>query len=182
MRLRRHKTKIIIALAALALFVGSGYLMSDDVFFRRLVRSHQLTTPEEVFAFIGRNTFNPPDDMPAINGLTPRYMLTERKYLYCDEGAILMLTIVQRIGYQTRLVDLIGDDNISHHTILEVLENGAWKTYDTTYRTAGASYEQSARNFRPRPSYRTHPGLYGWVIQRNFYLKHLALWLRRIPG
>lgn len=183
MRLRRHKTKIIIALAALALFVGSGYLMSDDLFFARLIRSNNITTPEEAFAFVGRNTYNPPSDMPAIYGLTPRYMLTQRKYLYCDEGAILMATIVHKMGYETRLVDLVGvDDGISHHTILEVRQNGSWKTYDTTYKTAGAPYEQSAKNFRAQPSYRAYPRLYNWVIHHNFYLKHLALWLRGVPG
>lgn len=166
----------------LFLFAGSGHLLSDDLFFNRLIRSNHITTPEEAFAFVGSNTYPPPKGLVPIPGLTPRYMLTHRKFLYCDEGAIVMATIVHELGYDTRLVDLVGDDNVSHHTILEVRQGGSWKTYDTLQNLQGITYQESARTFRARPAYRAYPRPYNWVVQNNFYLKHLALRLRGVPG
>lgn len=181
---RQHKSKVILILGFVVVFVASGYLMSDDLFFRRLIRANRISTPEEAFIFVqSRTIFPPPTEMENIAGLTPRYMLTERKYLTCDESAMLLATIDHALGYETRLVDLIGNDNISHHTILEVRQNGTWKTYDAAYNLAGAPYEQSAKEFPfSHPSYRAFPKPYNWVIQHNFYLKHVALWLRGVPG
>lgn len=119
---------------------------------------------------------------------TPRNMLIEQKYLYCDQSAILMATIVGELGYETRLVDLQGDDGVSYHTILEVKQNGLWKTYDIVYKLQGASYPESARiyetgqHYNARPVYRSYPRFYNQLVQSNFYLKHLALGLRRLPG
>jgi hypothetical protein len=184
MFLKRHKLKVIFAVGLFVVFVVGGYLLSDDLFFKRLIRSNRITTPEEAFAFVeSQVVYPPPPEMKTISGLTPRYMLTQRKYLWCDEGAILLATINHELGYETRLVDLVGDDEMSHPTILEVRQNGAWKSYDTAYNMAGASYEQSAKYYRfSRPVYRAYPTTYNWIIQNNFYLKHLALWLRGVPG
>jgi hypothetical protein len=180
---KRHKAKVIFVLGFIVIFVVSGYLMSDDLFFKQLIRSNHVTTPEEAFVFVGSNViYPPPKDMKPIFGLTPRYTLTQRKYLWCDEGAMLLATINHELGYETRLVDLMGDDDISHHTILEVRQNGGWKTYDTAYNLEGATYEQSARYYHARPVYRAYPKPYNWLIQHNFYLKRLALWLRGVPG
>jgi hypothetical protein len=113
-------------------------------------------------------------------------MLTQRKHLWCDEGAILLATIGHELGYETRLVDLRGDDDISHHTILEIYENGRWETYDTFQNLRGVTYQQSADGVRLQqrvhPYYRQYPRFYNWLVQNNFYLKHLALRLRGIPG
>jgi hypothetical protein len=183
MLLKKHKSKLIFALVFVLVFLVSGYLMSDDLFFRRLIRDNRITTPEQAFAFVESNVvYPPPKHMKAINGLTPRYMLTQRKYLYCDEGAMLLATIDHALGYETRLVDLVGDDDISHHTILEVRQDGRWKTYDTAYNLEGAPYVESARYYHARPFYRPYPKPYNWIIQHNFYVKHLALWLRGIPS
>ena len=127
--LRKHKSKLIFALVSVLVFLASGYLMSDDLFFRRLIRDNRITAPEQAFAFVESNVvYPPPKHMKTINGLTPRYMLTQRKYLYCEEGAMLLATMDRALGYETRLVDLVGDDDISHHTILEVRQDGRWKT------------------------------------------------------
>jgi len=163
-------------------FVVSGYLLSDDLFFNRLIRSNGIDTPEEAFAFVVGNTRPAPEGLPPVRGLTPRYMLTQRKYLYCDESAMVMATIVHELGYDTRLVDLIGDDGLSHHTILEVRQGGSWKTYDTLQNIQGATYQECATFHLSRPAHRPYPRPYNWVIQNNFYLKHLALWLRGVPG
>jgi len=123
---------------------------------------------------------------PVTPGLTPRYMLTERKYLWCDEAAIVLATIVHKLGFKTRLVDVFGEDNIAHHTYLEVFQNGAWKSYDTVKRKQGLTGEQifqlhdfSEKAFlKPRP----FPNTYNRFVQNNFYLKQMALRLRGVPG
>lgn len=117
--------------------IVSGYLLSDDFFFNQMIRSRHINTPEEAFYYVENNIRPPTEGLQPIPGLTPRYMLTKRKYLYCDEGAIVLATIVHELGYKTRLVDLVGDDGVSHHTILEVFQDGAWKTYDTLQKLAG---------------------------------------------
>jgi len=183
----RSKLLAILAIASL-FFIVSGYLLSDDLFFKRLITQNNITSPEEVFAFVDKNTDYPTDDVNLILMYTPRNMLTRQKYLYCDQGALLMATIVNKLGYETRLVDLYGDNAVSRHTILEVKQGEVWKAYDTVYKLQGASFQESARiyesgqRFKARPVYRSYPKFYNWVIQNNFYLKHLALWLRRLPG
>ena len=181
------KLLAILAIASL-LFIGSGYLLSDDLFFKRLIRQNNITSPEEAFGFVDKNTDYPTKDMNLILMYMPRNMLTQQRHLYCDQSALLMATIVNKLGYETRLVDLYGDDGASHHTILEVKQGEVWKTYDTVYKLQGASYQESARiyesgqRYKARPVYRSYPKFYNWMIQNNFYLKHLALRLRRIPG
>lgn len=187
MKFLRSKLFALFVLAVL-FFIASGYLLSDDLFFKRLISHHNIKTPEEAFAFVDKNTDYPAKDMRLELGTTPRDMLTRQKYLYCDQSSILMATIVHKLGYETRLVDLVGDDGESHHTILEVKQNGVWKTYDTTYILQGGTYQESARYYESgeyynaRPVYRPYPRLYNRAIQNSFYLKHLALWLRGARG
>ncbi|HKO61317.1 MAG TPA: hypothetical protein VJV03_09170 [Pyrinomonadaceae bacterium] len=179
-----RKSKLILFLGVvLIFFLLSGYLMSDDLFFNQLIRANRITTPEEAFAFVQSQTDPVATGVSAQSGLTPRYMLTQRKGLYCDESAIVLATIVHELGYETRLVDLVDvKAGKNSHTILEVHQNGVWKTYDTLQDLQGVTYQQSAATYEPRPVFRAYPGIYNWFVQNNFYLKHLALWLRRIPG
>jgi hypothetical protein len=183
---KKFKTFILIASALGVVFLVSGYLLSDDLFFNNLIRENKIKTPEDAFVYINKNIEFVKNN-EVISGLTPRYMLTKRKYLWCDEGSIVLATIVHELGNETRLVDVIGRDNISHHTYLEILQNGKWKTYDTVLKKDGLKHEQILEGYShaklegyPRP--RPYPRWYNWVIQNNFYLKHLALWLRGVPG
>ena len=179
------KIKLLASCALIIFFILSGYLLSDDFFFNNLIRNNRISSPEEAFSFVGNNIYRPPESMKPTVLTTPREMLTRQKYLYCDQGAIVLATIIHELGYETRLVDLVGDDGISHHTILEVKQNGVWKTYDTLQNLQGVTYQQSAQSFnadyytrRIEAVYRPYPRFYNWVIQNNFYLKHLALWVR----
>lgn len=180
---------MLTAVATVVFLIMSGYLLSDDFFFNELIRMNRITTPEEAFAFVMNNTSRPAPDMKLTTLTTPRNMLTRQKILYCDQGAILLATIVRELRYETRLVDLLGDDGISRHTILEVKQSGHWKAYDTLQNLQGVTHQQSAQSFNAnyftrsvQPRYRPYPGFYNWVVQNNFYLKHLALWLRGLPG
>lgn len=181
--------KILIPLAFVFLFVTSGYLLSDDLYFHTLIGKNQIKTPEQAFTFVVNNTTPASNRMNLTILQTPYNMLVRQKSLFCDQSAIVMATLVHKLGYETRLVDLKGDDGISHHTLLDVKEKGVWKTYDPFQNLEGITYEQSAMHVGPgqysqrvQPIYHSYPRFYNSVIQSNFYLKHLALWLRRQPG
>src|SRR5688572_7586026 len=166
--------KKILVIIAILFFVVSGYLLSDAFFFKRLVYQNHITSPEEAFTFVIGNTGVPDLRSPPPLEYSPRLMLTKQKDLFCDQSAILMATIVGELGYDTRLVDLVGDDGISHHTILEVKQNERWKAYDTLNRLQGETYEQIQRrlSYNARPVYRTYVGS-RWSTRHNFYLQRL---------
>jgi len=167
--------KKILVIIAILFFVVSGYLLSDAFFFKRLVYQNHITSPEEAFTFVIRNTGVPDLRSPPPLEYSPRLMLTKQKDLFCDQSAILMATILGELGYDTRLVDLVGDDGISHHTILEVKQNERWKAYDTLNRLQGETYEQIQRrlSYNARPVYRTYVGS-RWSTRHNFYLQRLS--------
>jgi len=88
MLLKLEQSRVVFALGFILIFLVSGYLLSDSLFFNQLIRSNAISIPEEAFAFVEQNTRPATKDVKSISGLTPRYMLTQRKILYCDEGAI----------------------------------------------------------------------------------------------
>src|SRR2546430_1191540 len=94
MFLKLERSRLVIALSFIFIFLLSGSLLSDSFFFNQLIRSNAITNPEEAFAFVEQSTRPATNDVKSIRGLTPRYMLAQRKMLYCDEGAILLATIV----------------------------------------------------------------------------------------
>ena len=161
-------------------FIVSGYLLSDAFFFKRLVHQNNITSPEEAFTFVIRNTGVPDPRRPPPLEYSPRLMLTEQKDLFCDQSAILMATIVRELGYDTRLVDFVGGDGVSHHTILEVKQGDGWKSYDTLNRRQGETYEQVQRglNYGARTAYREYVGS-RWFTRNNYYMQRLSLWLKR---
>lgn len=175
-----RQTLSLSFLSAALFFIASGYLLSDAFFFKRLVYQNNITSPEEAFTFVVRNTGTPDPRRPPPLEYSPRLMLTRQKNLFCDQSAILMATVVSELGYDTRLVDWVGDDGISHHTILEVKQGEGWKAYDTLNRRQGETYEQIKRelSYNARPIYRKYVGS-RWMNRNNYYLQHLSLWLRR---
>jgi len=206
-KIRLRPTLFIAFTTIVLIFIVSGFLLSDAFFFERLIRRNNITTPEEAFAFVNNNTgrtvvvaqtpplglgFAPPDWNGQIE-YSPREMLTRQKYLWCDQSAILLATIVRELGYDTRLVDFVGDDGISHHTLLEVKQQGIWKTYDTYYEWQGLTYQDIVNAVwlpeplerrkiignSPRIVYRPYVGP-SWIVRNNFYVKRLSLWKSRL--
>jgi hypothetical protein len=179
-RFSRRALSLSLLFAALSFIVG-GYLLSDAFFFKRLVYQNSITSPEEAFAFVVRSTGVADPRNPPPLEYSPRLMLTGQKNLFCDQSAILMETVVGELGYDTRLVDWVGDDGISHHTILEVKQREGWKAYDTLNRRQGETYEHIRRRLRynTRPVYRKYVGS-RWVNRNNYYLQQFSLWLRRM--
>jgi hypothetical protein len=182
------KLKLIVALifiGAIVFFV-SGYRMSDDRYFGDLIQEHKIKTPEDAFAFVNQNTVFVTGEPTLELYTTPRYML-RKGVLWCDESAMVLATIADKLGSKTRLVDVIKENDIAGHTYLQIYENGEWINYDTVLKKNNLTHEEILQGFNnsklkgsPRP--RPYPRLYNRIIQNNFYLKHLALWLRNAPG
>jgi hypothetical protein len=181
----RARTALLVRSSlVLLVFIATGYLLSDDRFFDNLIAQHHITTPEDAFRFVRDHTSYPAEQMNVALMTSPRDMLTRQKYLYCDQSAILLATIVHRLGYETTLIDLVGNDGESHHTVLGVLQGGAWKIYDVTNNLQGrpiqesARYQPSGQSYEARASYRAYPRLYHRLVQTNFFLQQFALWMR----
>lgn len=180
------KALTIIILIFITVFAVSGYLLSDDKYFNDLIKENHIDTPEKAFQFVTENIEYVSDNPTPVPFTTPRYML-RKKYLWCDEGAIVLATIVHESGNQTRLVDVIRENSEAGHTYLQVYQNGEWKNYDWILKKSGLSHEQildgySYAGLKGYPKPRPYPRLYNLIIQNNFYLKHIALWLRNSPG
>ena len=184
--MRKLKVLTFIGLILFIVFTVSGHALSDDKYFNDLIAANQIDTPEKAFQFVNENIEYITGNPAGVPNTTPRYMLAKKR-LWCDEGAIVLATIVHELGNETRLVDVINDKGIAGHTYLQVYQNNEWKNYDTVLKKGGLSHEQILEGYSytglkgyPRP--RQYPRLYNLVIQNNFYLKHIALWLRGSPG
>lgn len=170
----------ILIVIVLIFFVG-GFLLSDQLYYKAIVRDNKLKTPLDVYYWVKSN--NP----SAINTSTkpasyasPKFNIVNKRKLYCDEGAIVMATLDNEIGYKTRLVDLIGLDSISHHTILEVYENNTWIKYDHFNSLYNKSYKTCAGYQLLNTSIKQYPKTYNFIVNYNFFLKKLAFFLRNI--
>lgn len=181
-------TKIILKIALwlslfllASLFVIIGYFNSDNVFYNKLLKSQKLTKPVQVFNWTIKNYVNP--NSQYVNSYaSPRYLITKQHWLYCDEAATVMATLDHLLGYKTRMVDLYGFDNISHHTILEVLENDKWITYDFTNKIYNKPIKASSIAYFKLKEARIkkYPKLYNAIINSNSFIKGIALNLRGI--
>jgi hypothetical protein len=186
-RRTRWITAAIVACAtAVTFFVGGGYLLSDDWYFARLIAREHIRSPDDAFGYVRDHTQYPPEGAQLVVRSTPRDMLTRQYYLFCDQSAMVLATIVHKMGYPTALIDLVGPDGISHHTVLGVRQDGTWTIYDVANnlkrRAVGESarYQQTGAPYVFRAVYRPYPRIYQLLIQHNAYLKSFALWLRRL--
>jgi hypothetical protein len=157
-----------------------GYVFSDDVYYRRLVKKNNLEKPVQVFNWLRSHYFH--DNCTVVHAYaSPRHVLENHRRLFCDEAAIAMATLVQVSGYQTRLVNLISTDGDSHHTILEVAEAGQWHRYDFTNGLIDRPIVESATGFVfIHPDYRKYPRLYNFLVNHNFFFKKIIFLIRGI--
>lgn len=178
----RFKSKYICkyAVILLLLFLIVGYILSDSRFFENIIIQQNINSPKLAFEYVLHHTEPVQTPSNTIHGLTPKYLLTIRKHLWCDEGAILFLTFAHKLGYKTRLVDLLDENKISRHTIAEVFEHGRWVTYDYTNKLINAPYQDCVKFSKPIIRVRKYPKTYNFVVQNNFFLQRIALKLRSI--
>ena len=170
------RKKIIFLLIFVFLFLSIGYYYSDHFYYTRIIRENHLKTPVDVYFWVLQN--NPSAEFTKTRPapyVSPRFNIENKRLLFCDEGSIVIATLDNELGYQTRLIDLIGFDSLAHHTILEVYENNRWKKYDFFRSKYDQPYVVSAVGFKLlRIKVKEYPKLY------NFFLKKLFFFLRKI--
>lgn len=95
-------------------------------------------------------------------------MARPSRRLWCDEGAIVIALLNQRLGLSTRLVDLIdARTKVSKHTTLQVLQGGRWKVYDFTSKRHGIHTTETV-TYRAIPRYRNYPASpLHWLLLHN---------------
>jgi hypothetical protein len=180
--MKRKPIKITAGIIVALSLIIIGYFKSDNVFYNNVLTSQKLTSPEMVFNWAIKN-YNVARSQLVQPYVTSKYLMTNHKFLYCDEAAIMMATLDHNLGYKTRLIDLYGYDNISHHTILQVLEKSIWINYDFTNRLYNKSVNESSNgcNFKLKVArVKPYPRLYNVFINNNNFIKYIAFSIRGI--
>ncbi len=177
-----YKRVCIFAAVLVLLFIIGGYLLSDNVYYRKIVREHQLKTASDVFNWVRGNnpsaiTNTKTQPVPYVS---PRFNIANRRMLFCDEGCIVMATLDHELGYKTHLVNLLGLDSIAHHTILEVYDNGKWKKYDYFNGIYGESYQTLANFKLLKAEPKAYPTFYNFLVNNNYFIKKAAFFVRGI--
>ena len=111
-------------------------------------------------------------------GMGPKRLLEQNhRQLSCDEGALIINLLIQKLGYKTRLVDLFTkNDNKSQHTTLQVFRDERWMTYDFTTKK---TYIDPIKTVRYKRNdlylkYRYYPSnIFQHLLLRNKYLREM---------
>lgn len=151
------KLLLLLGSVSVASLIGLGWLGSDARALQQLRRREHLNSPEAVFRWVTRHYRQAHID-PVLPGASLQSQLQRAsRRLWCDEGAILIALLNQQLGYRTRLVDLLdARTGISHHTTLQLLENGHWTTVDFTSARSGIPLAATVP-YRAIPRYRDYP-------------------------
>lgn len=162
---------IVISLTAF-LVIAIGYFYSDNHYADELILKHKISNPDEVFQFVINQKVQAPPGSPVHQGQSFRSLMsTEKNWLWCDEGAIAIAVLSQRLGYETRLVDLLHKrTGKSHHTIVEVKVNNHWRAYDFTGRRIIPDPRLSA-DYPSVPRYRVYPEAKHLLLLNNSFLR-----------
>lgn len=172
---------ILITLTIVILITTIGYLLSDQMYYARIISDAKLQTPKNVYEWVRKNNpsaiYSNTSPAPYVS---PKFNIINKRKLYCDESAIVMATLNHQLGYKTRLINLIGMDGISHHTILEVYEGISWKTYDHFNGIYHLSHQKLAGYPLLKTEINPYPKTYNFVINNNYFLKKLAFFVRGI--
>ena len=172
------------SIALLALGFGVvGWWTSDARSLEKLSQQNQLHTPQRVFRYVTQHWHQAKASDPIHGSDGIQAMLARPSHrLWCDEGAIVLALMNQRLGFQTRLIDLLdAKTGISHHTTLQVKQAGHWVTFDFTSRRSGIPLSatvpyQAAPRYRPYPATPLH-----WFLHYNGFARDLVRQLRASP-
>ena len=178
--MKRRNYYLLLPLAFMLVWQLVGYALSDTLIARRLLQENRLTSPEQVFQYVIEHKIQAPSGSPNnAAGASIRDLLSRPgDWLWCDEGAIVVAVMVGQLGYETRLVDLVGaSDGVSHHTVLQVLQTGNWVTYDFTGRQFNVPLDKTV-NYPAVPVFRKYPNWQQKLLLNNYFLRELAQLLR----
>ncbi|SFT39655.1 hypothetical protein SAMN05216474_0326 [Lishizhenia tianjinensis] len=181
--MHRRKIKFLSYLGLMITLVLFNWYFSDYAYLRGIISDHQLENPDDIYEFIINET---PSTREKNTGsclyCSPQYLLEENLALSCDEGAILIAHLSYLLGYESRLVDLIGTDGIAHHTLVEVHVDNTWQRYDYLFERKNSPYTTDVNFEFSHPSYRAFPKWYNKLIYNFYGLKYLAVKLRGARG
>ena len=163
-------------------FIVVGYLLSDKLYYKRVIKNNNLTSPGQVYKWVSNNFINH-SCVITHPYASPRHLMENHRRLWCDEGAMVAAILIHHLGYETRLADFYGIDGIAHHTILETNKNQKWEHYDFSFHLVNQSYKSSAVagkiNFK-RIVTRPYPKLYNTIINHNYFIKEVVFFFRGI--
>jgi len=165
---------VLVSCAAVFWFVG--YKVSDNALAYKMIQENHLTSPEQVFKYVIDHKIQAPSGSPnSAAGASFRTLVNRPgDWLWCDEGAIVVAVMVGNLGYDTRLVDLVGTrDGVSHHTVLQIQQADNWVTYDFTGRQFNVSLDKTV-DYPAMPIYRPYPNWQQKLLLNNYFLRELA--------
>jgi hypothetical protein len=161
-------------------FGFSGYQLSDNSLAHKMLQKNHLSSPEQVFKFVIDNKIQAPIGSPnSAAGASFRTLVNRPgEWLWCDEGAIVVAVMVGQLGYDTRLVDLVGtSDGVSHHTVLQIHQADNWITYDFTGRQFNVPLDKTV-DYPSMPVYRLYPNWQQKFMLNNYFLREFAKMVR----
>ena len=161
--------KLVWLLGPIVGIAGVGYWFSDARALDNLAQRQRLDSPERVFGYVTGHWHQAHADDPVLPGESLQSMLARpSSRLWCDEGAIVLALLNQRLQRPTRLVDLLDQrTGISHHTTLQIQEGGRWVTYDFTSKRRGIPLAATVP-YQATPRYRSYPSSpLHWLLLHN---------------
>ena len=162
--------KIVWLLGPIVGMAGLGYWFSDARGLDNLAQRERLDSPERVFDYVTAHWQQAHAGDPVLPGASVQTMLARPSHrLWCDEGAIVLALLNQRLHRTTRLVDLLDQrTGISHHTTLQIQQGGRWITYDFTSKRRGIPLAATVP-YQAIPRYRPYPAspLHWFLLHNN---------------
>lgn len=169
--LRVHFFKSV-ASGFLLVFVFLGYLYSDNNYADNIIAEKSLVTPDDVFSYVISVRSQDTSNLPVVSGQSfTELMRRKDERLWCDEGSIVLAVLISRLGYETRLVDLLDTDGVSKHTILQVLVGNSWIGYDFSGRKYGVNPLESV-GYSAAIRLRSFPNLFHKVLLANAGIRY----------
>ena len=173
--------RLVVAVSSIVFltfgFAAVGWWTSDARKLATLSHENKLNSPERAFTYITQHWKQASADNPLPDGRGIQAMLARpSQRLWCDEGAIVLSLLIQRLGYPTRLVDLFDANRpgYSGHTTMQVQQGGKWITYDFSSRRYDIPLTDTIP-YQAIPKYRKYPNSpLHWILLYNGILRILV--------
>lgn len=150
-----------------------GFLWSDNNYADQIISRENFASPDDVFVFIINSKTPANSNSPVLSGQSFIEMMNRKNgRLWCDEGAIVLAVLVHRMGYKTRLVDLLDSTGISRHTVLQVFKDSQWITYDFS-KGIKAEDPLVLVEFSALANFRDYPNFPHQILLENYFIRYL---------
>ncbi|MCV2357356.1 hypothetical protein LNV08_00005, partial [Paucibacter sp. TC2R-5] len=93
--------KILVASLLIAVLMP-GYILSDNAYADKIISENNLKNPRDIFFYLTANKVQAPIGSPVLAGDSFVHMMHRKGgWLWCDEAAIAMAIMAQRLNYKT---------------------------------------------------------------------------------